>query len=166
MGERRVYRELGGRELTDQVAGGRLVKTLTSTIRASESGGGLRRVHGGVRDDDAPGRVEAAIAWAPVTDWKLYDTIYTERYMRTPTENPDGYVRSAPLSKAKDLAAPLLLIHGGADDNVHLQNTIAFVDALTAAGKPYELQIQPRQKHGFRGAESVNSRNRGYSPVL
>jgi dipeptidyl-peptidase-4 len=72
---------------------------------------------------------------------------------------PDGYVRAAPLTKAAQLRAPLLLLHGASDDNVHLQNTLAFIDALTKAGKPYSFQIQPREKHGFQGAESLNFRN-------
>ena len=80
--------------------------------------------------------------------------------MRTPAENPDGYGRSAPLTKAAEIRAPLLLIHGASDDNVHLQNTLAFVDALARAGKPYDLQVQPREKHGFRGVESLAFRNR------
>ena len=62
--------------------------------------------------------------------------------MRTPSENPKGYEASAPLSKAGNLKAKLLIIHGAADDNVHVQNTLAFVDALTKAGRPYQLQIQ------------------------
>jgi dipeptidyl-peptidase-4 len=160
--ESAVFRELGRRELSDQLAGVRHLKTLPFVDPARIGIWGWS--YGGYMTlfamTNAPGVWKCGVAGAPVSDWKFYDTIYTERYMRTPAENPDGYERSAPLSKAKDLAAPLLLIHGGADDNVHLQNTIAFVDALTAAGKPYELQIQPRQKHGFRGAESVNSRNR------
>ena len=80
--------------------------------------------------------------------------------MKTPAENPEGYERAAPLTKAAQLRAPLLLLHGASDDNVHLQNTLAFIEALTKAGKPYELQIQPREKHGFVGAESLNFRNR------
>ncbi|HXM79890.1 MAG TPA: prolyl oligopeptidase family serine peptidase, partial [Thermoanaerobaculia bacterium] len=99
------------------------------------------------------------IAGAPVTHWKFYDSTYTERYMRTPAENPAGYEASAPLSKAKNLKARLLLIHGASDDNVHIQNTLAFVDALTKAGRPYELQVQPTQKHGFRGKASLDFRN-------
>ena len=72
---------------------------------------------------------------------------------------PDGYARAAHLTKAAQLRAPLLLLHGASDDNVHLQNTLAFVDALTKAGKAYDLQIQPREKHGFLGAEPLNFRN-------
>lgn len=108
---------------------------------------------------NAPDVWKCGVAGAPVTHWKFYDTIYTERYLKTPQENPKGYEASAPLTRAANLKAKLLLIHGMADDNVHLQNTVAFVDALTRAGRPYQLQIQPGQKHGFRGKTAVNFRN-------
>ena len=160
--ESAVFRDLGRRELEDQLAGVRHLKTLPFVDPGRIGIWGWS--YGGYMTlfamTNAPDVWKCGVAGAPVTHWKFYDTIYTERYMRTPAENPDGYERSAPLAKAKDLAAPLLLLHGGADDNVHLQNTMAFVDELTKAGKSYELQVQPRQKHGFRGAESVNSRNR------
>ena len=74
------------------------------------------------------------MAGAPVTDWSFYDSIYTERYMRTPATNPQGYEASSPLKKAGALKADLLLIHGTADDNVHLANTVSFVDALIGIG--------------------------------
>ena len=160
--ETAVFRDLGRRELADQLAGVRHLKTLPLVDPARIGIWGWS--YGGYMTlfamTNAPDVWKCGVSGAPVTHWKFYDTIYTERYMRTPAENPDGYERSAPLAKAAELAAPLLLIHGAADDNVHLQNTVAFVDALTRAGKPYELQIQPRQKHGFRGRDSVNSRNR------
>jgi dipeptidyl-peptidase 4 len=160
--EAAVFRDMGRRELIDQLAGVRYLKTLPYVDGArigiwGWSYGGYLTLFSMTR---APEVWKCGIAGAPVTDWKFYDTIYTERYMKTPQENPDGYERSAPLSKAGDLAAPLLIIHGGSDDNVHLQNTVAFTDALVKAGKPYELQVQARQKHGFRGAESLNFRNR------
>jgi dipeptidyl-peptidase-4 len=94
---------------------------------------------------------KAAIAGAPVTDWRLYDTIYTERYMRTPQENPDGYARSAPLAYADRLQGRLLLIHGTGDDNVHMQNTLQLVDRLIAADKQFELRLYPNHPHGIRG---------------
>jgi dipeptidyl-peptidase-4 len=102
----------------------------------------------------APAVFKAGVAGAPVTDWKFYDTIYTERYMGTPQSNPKGYEGSSPLFRAADLRADLLLIHGTADDNVHLANTISFIDALTRAGRPYRLSLYPRQMHGFRARES------------
>ncbi len=160
--EAAVFRDMGRRELADQLAGVRHLKTLPFVDGGRIGIWGWS--YGGYMTlfalTNAPDVWRCGIAGAPVTHWKFYDSVYTERYMRTPQENPDGYERSAPLSKAKDVAAPLLLIHGASDDNVHLQNTLAFVDALVRAGRPYELQIQPRQKHGFRAAESLNFRNR------
>ena len=108
----------------------------------------------------APGVFKAGVAGAPVTDWKHYDTIYTERYMGTPEGNPKGYESSSPLQKAGALEADLLLIHGASDDNVHLANTLAFVAALVKAGKSYELQVHPGQLHGFRAKEDRVARDR------
>jgi dipeptidyl-peptidase-4 len=88
------------------------------------------------------------IAGAPVTDWRNYDTIYTERFMQTPQNNPEGYRKSAPLHKAKDLHGKLLLIHGAIDDNVHIANTIQFVYELQKAGKQFELMVYPKSRHG------------------
>ena len=99
----------------------------------------------------APDVFKCGASGAPVTDWKFYDSIYTERYMRTPQENPEGYRSSSPLEAAANLKAKLLIIHGTSDDNVHMQNTFNFLNALINAGKPYELHIQPGQKHGFHG---------------
>ncbi len=94
----------------------------------------------------------AAISGAPVTDWRLYDTIYTERYMRTPEENPDGYAESAPLAYADRLAGRLLLVHGTGDDNVHVQNTLQLVERLIEADKQFEFRLYPNEPHGIRGA--------------
>jgi len=81
----------------------------------------------------------AAIAGAPVTDWQLYDTAYTERYMRTPEHNPDGYARTSALTHAAKLVHPLLVIHGITDDNVHFAHTLALIEALYVAGKRAEV---------------------------
>ena len=97
---------------------------------------------------------QAAIAVAPVTDWRLYDTIYTERYMWTPQENAEGYRESAPLNHVKGLTARLLLAHGLNDDNVHPQNTIQLADALQRAGKSYYLLVYPNKTHSISGGES------------
>jgi len=93
----------------------------------------------------------AAISGAPVTDWRLYDTIYTERYMRTPQENPDGYAESAPLAYVDRLQGRLLLIHGTGDDNVHMQNTLQLVARLIEADRRFELRLYPNEPHGIRG---------------
>jgi len=93
----------------------------------------------------------AGIASGPVTDWGLYDTIYTERYMLTPAENPKGYAASSVVGAAKNLHGRLLLVHGLMDDNVHAQNTLRLVDALQQAGKDFELMVYPRARHGIGG---------------
>jgi dipeptidyl-peptidase-4 len=107
----------------------------------------------------APGVFKAAVAGAPVTDWSFYDSIYTERYMRTPASNPQGYETSSPLKKAGELKADLLLIHGSADDNVHLANTLSLVDALIKAGRPHALLVHPRQMHAFRDKANRTARD-------
>jgi len=86
-----------------------------------------------------PDVFRAAIAGAPVTDWALYDTFYTERYMRTPEQNPDGYARTSAIAQAAKLTRPLLVIHGTTDDNVHFANSLGLVEALFRAGKVFEL---------------------------
>ncbi|MGH8373361.1 MAG: DPP IV N-terminal domain-containing protein [Gammaproteobacteria bacterium] len=99
----------------------------------------------------APGVWCAGIAVAPVTRWENYDSIYTERYMGRPQENPQGYADSSSVASAKDLADPLLLVAGTGDNNVHWQNTMQFVQALIEAGKPYQLLIYPNKLHGISG---------------
>jgi dipeptidyl-peptidase 4 len=87
------------------------------------------------------------IAGGPVTDWRHYDSIYTERYMKTPAHNPDGYAVTSPLAAAKDLHGKLLLIHGAIDDNVHPQNTLRFASELQKADKPFRLMLYPKARH-------------------
>jgi dipeptidyl-peptidase-4 len=91
------------------------------------------------------------VAVAPVTDWRLYDSVYTERYMGLPSEQEMAYRETSPLRAAKDLHGRLLLAHGTADDNVHLQNTMRMVQALIDAGKPYDLLLYPGKTHGIYG---------------
>jgi dipeptidyl-peptidase-4 len=95
-------------------------------------------------------RFRAGISVAPVTDWAYYDSVYAERYMSTPAENPEGYARSAPEKNADGLSARLMLIHGTGDDNVHFQNSTNLVDALLAAGKEFDMAYYPNRLHGIR----------------
>jgi dipeptidyl-peptidase-4 len=90
----------------------------------------------------------AGIVGAPVTDWRNYDSVYTERYMKLPKHNPDGYARTAPTRSAARLHGRALLIHGSTDDNVHLQNTEQFASELQRAGKPFEMMVYPKSAHG------------------
>ena len=88
------------------------------------------------------------IAGGTVADWRDYDSIYTERYMGTPQNNPEGYKKSSPVQAAKNLHGKLLLIHGAIDDNVHMQNTIQFIYELQKAGKQFQLMLYPKSRHG------------------
>ncbi|MBB3186767.1 S9 family peptidase [Microbacter margulisiae] len=97
---------------------------------------------------------KAGIAVAPVTDWKYYDAAYTERYMKTPQENPDGYKKSSPLEHAANLHGKLLIIHGLADDNVHPQNTFEFTERLVQANKQFEMQIYTNRNHNLIGGNT------------
>lgn len=97
---------------------------------------------------------KAGISVAPVTDWRLYNTAYTERFMRTPEENTDGYERSSAIRQAEKLNGRLLLIHGTADDNVHVQNTYLYTEALVAAGKQFDMQIYTDKNHSITGSQT------------
>jgi dipeptidyl-peptidase-4 len=90
---------------------------------------------------------KAGISIAPVTDWRFYDTKFTETYMKTPADNPAGYDNFDLVGRAGDLHGRVMLVHGTYDDNVHPQNTWAMVDALIEAGKTFDLMIYPMRKH-------------------
>ena len=92
-----------------------------------------------------------AIAIAPVTNWKFYDNIYTERYMQTPLENKNGYEENSPINHVEKLKGKYLLVHGSADDNVHVQNTMEMASALVKANKQFELFIYPDRNHSIYG---------------
>ncbi|MDX1462066.1 MAG: S9 family peptidase [Marinirhabdus sp.] len=95
-----------------------------------------------------------AIAVAPVTSWRFYDTIYTERYMTTPQENPTGYDNNSPINHVEKLEGKFLLVHGSADDNVHVQNTMRLIEALVQANKQFDWRIYPDKNHGIYGGNT------------
>ena len=97
---------------------------------------------------------KAGIAVAPVTNWKYYDSIYTERFMRTPQENSGGYENNSPINFVKSLKGKFLLVHGSADDNVHYQNSMDMVTALVAANKQFDMFIYPNKNHGIAGGNT------------
>lgn len=100
------------------------------------------------------GTFKVGIAVAPPTDWKYYDTVYTERYMRTPQENFNGYAATSPLKKVKDLEGKLLLIHGTADDNVHFMQSMEYAEALVQAGKQFDMHVYKDRNHGISGGNT------------
>ncbi len=150
-----IHRHFGEIELEDQLIGLEYLSSL-SYVDSDRIGiwgwsfGGYLTCYAMVK---APGEFHAGAAVAPVTDWRLYDTIYTERYMERPEDNPDGYHDSSPLNFADCLEGSLLLAHGVSDDNVHIQNTYNMVDALLKANKEYQLYAYPQKSHGIWGDE-------------
>ena len=153
-GEDRIHLRMGPLELAGQLAG---VAALASQGWADTgrlglwgwSGGGFNTLYSILH---RPGTWKAAVAGAPVTDWRLYDSIWTERYLDTPESNPEGFRDSSPVHAAAALADALLLVHGAADDNVHPENSTALVARLIEAGKPFDDASYPGQKHGFAPA--------------
>lgn len=151
-----TYLRLGVQESADQVAAARALaeRSYIDDTRIGIWGwsfGGYNTLmslcHGG-------GVFKVGIAVAPVTDWRYYDTIYTERYMRTPKENPEGYRASSVLTAAERLQGRLLLIHGSLDDNVHPQNTMELADRLVALNKPFDMAIYTDKDHSIRGGNT------------
>jgi dipeptidyl-peptidase-4 len=149
--EEALYGNLGHIELIDQIAGLDYLKTLpfVDSNRVGIYGhsyGGSMVLHAMLR---APDRFHVGISASPVTDQRLYDTGYTERYMGTPESNPKGY-ESADLTKlAPNLRGKLLLLHGMMDENVHFENTAKMIDAFIAANKPFDMLIFPGERHGY-----------------
>jgi len=97
---------------------------------------------------------KTAMAVAPVTNWRFYDNIYTERFMRTPQENGVNYDANSPLSHANMLKGPFLLVHGTGDDNVHVQNAMRLAEALIQANKPFDYMVYPDKNHGIFGGKT------------
>jgi dipeptidyl-peptidase-4 len=154
--EKQTYLRLGQLESDDQIAAARHLGALPY-VDAERIGiwgwsyGGYMTLLSLFRGSDV---FAAGLSVAPVTDWRLYDTIYTERFMRTPQENPEGYDRGAPLTYADRLAGHLLVVHGTGDDNVHAQNTVQLVERLENAGKQFDMRIYPNKAHAIDGART------------
>ena len=151
-----VFRKLGSTELADQVAGVEYLVSLGFVDRARVgirgwSYGGFMTLNAML---NAPDVFRAGIAGAPVTDWHNYDTIYTERYMGLPKDNPDGYKNTALPPQAKNLKGRLMIAHNVEDDNVLFQNTVQMIDALERAGKVFEMQVYTQKTHAVTGAEA------------
>ncbi|MGA2361146.1 MAG: DPP IV N-terminal domain-containing protein [Candidatus Aminicenantales bacterium] len=153
------YLKLGQVELEDHVA---FVKALGQRPYADTSRVGITgHSYGGYFTClcllKAPEVFHVGVAGAPVTDWRNYDSIYTERYMRRPQDNPEGYEKGSCLTYAKNLKGKLFIHHGAVDDNVHPTNTIQLVQALLKENKTFDMMIYPEQQHGIgfqRYAES------------
>ena len=149
-----IYHRTGGPEVRDQLVGVNWLKAQSYVDAGSIAiqGGSYGGYMTLMTILQAPeGTFAAAVSSAPVTDWSLYDTFYTERYMGTPENNPDGYTASGVLPIAGNLSTPLLLIHGMADDNVTFDNSTRLMAILQQEEKLFELMTYPGQRHGIRG---------------
>jgi dipeptidyl-peptidase-4 len=154
--ESALYRRLGAQELADQKEGVRHLVSMGFVDPArvgihGSSYGGFMTITALL---GAPEVFRAGAAGAPVTDWRHYDTIYTERYLGLPSDNAEGYRLSSPVNFAEKLAGKLLLFHNIEDDNVHFHNTLRMADALQRVGKQFEMMVYPQKSHGITGAAS------------
>ncbi|GAA4977888.1 S9 family peptidase [Algibacter aquimarinus] len=151
-----TQKELGKYEVEDQISAAKELGKLPF-IDASRIGiwgwsyGGFMSSNCLFKGNDV---FKMAIAVAPVTSWRFYDTIYTERYMTTPQENPSGYDENSPINHVDKLKGDFLLVHGSADDNVHLQNTMRLAEALIQADKQFDWVIYPDKNHGIYGGNT------------
>ncbi|MCR4856605.1 MAG: S9 family peptidase [Bacteroidales bacterium] len=151
-----IYQQMGKYEAIDQIAAANWLKKqpFVDGDRIGIWGwsfGGYLSALSLFRGD---GAFKMAISVAPVTNWRYYDNIYTERFMRTPQENPDGYDLNSPTTYAKDLKGSYLLVHGTADDNVHFQNAMELVKALNEAGVEYDQFFFPNKNHFIMGGNT------------
>lgn len=151
-----TQKELGKYEVEDQIAAAKVFGAYPY-IDASRIGiwgwsyGGFMASNCILKGADV---FKMAVAVAPVTSWRFYDSIYTERYLQTPQENPSGYDDNSPINHVNKLKGKFLLIHGSADDNVHVQNTMQMMEALIQANKQFDSQIYPDKNHGIYGGKT------------
>jgi dipeptidyl-peptidase 4 len=152
---KQTYKQLGKMEMEDLVAGGKYLGGLSFADKDRLAIWGWS--YGGYTTSlvmtKGAGTYKVGIAGAPVTTWRYYDNIYTERFLQRPQDNPSGYDDNSPMTYASKLQGDFLLIHGTGDDNVHFQNSVALEDALIVAGKQFRSHFYPDQAHGFRGAK-------------
>ncbi|MBA3050586.1 DPP IV N-terminal domain-containing protein, partial [Brevundimonas sp.] len=163
-----LYLKMGQPEIEDQVLAANYLRSLpyVADDRIAMMGwsyGGFMSLMALTEPDMG---LAAAIAGAPPTEWSLYDTHYTERFMSTPELNPAGYAASDAIPRLPNLTGRLLLMHGMADDNVILENSTRVIDALQASSIPFELMLYPGQRHGVRGNERQLQQWRTYLDFL
>lgn len=151
-----TYQQLGKLETEDQISAAKWLAQ-QSYVNGERIGiwgwsyGGYMSSLGITKGNEV---FKMAMAVAPVTNWRFYDNIYTERYMRTPQENAAGYDDNSPINHVEKLEGAYLLVHGSADDNVHVQNTMRMIEALVQANKQFDLFIYPDKNHGIYGGNT------------
>ncbi len=151
-----VYRNLGDYEIADHVDAAKYLinQGWADSSRIGIWGWSYGGYVSSLAIHKAPDYFKVAVAVAPVTDWKFYDTIYTERYMSLPKLNPEGYEKGSVMTYADRLRGKFLIIHGTADDNVHLQNSIKLTEKLISLNKPFDMAYYPEKDHGIYGGKT------------
>jgi len=151
-----TYLHLGKHEVQDQIEGVKFLcsKAYVDNTRVGIWGWSYGGYMAAMCISEGADYFKTAVSVAPVTDWRFYDSIYTERYMRTPKENEDGYEEGAPMTYAHKVKGHYLLMHGTGDDNVHFQNSIEWIRALQKNNVPFSLMIYPDKNHGISGGNT------------
>jgi len=155
--EKQLYKKLGQYEVTDQIDAAKYLAEQYHFLDEERFGiwgwsyGGFLSSLVLAKSGDI---FNTAIAVAPVTNWRFYDTIYTERFMQTPQMNAEGYKKGSPVTYADQMAGNYLLVHGTGDDNVHFQNTVRFVNELIAEDFQFETMFYPNRSHGIYGGNT------------
>lgn len=154
--EKCTYLQLGVKEAEDQVETARYLGTLPyiDGKRIGIWGWSFGGYNALMSMSDGSGAFKAGVAIAAPSDWRFYDTVYTERFMRTPKENAEGYDAGSAIKRAPQLKGSLLLIHGTADDNVHYQNCAEYSEALVQAGIQFDMQVYTNRNHGIFGGKT------------
>jgi dipeptidyl-peptidase 4 len=160
-----IHRQLGKYEIEDYMACGRWIKQQpwADNKKLCITGGSFGGYITCMALTYGADVFDYGIANSSVTDWQLYDTHYTERYMDTPRENPDGYKNTAVLTYADKYKGLLRIIHGTSDDNVHMQNSIQFINKLEDLKKHFEFMLYPGERHGVGGAKALHNRTEAYN---
>lgn len=148
-----TYKQLGKLETIDQIESAKHLASLpyVDKTRIGVQGWSFGGYLSSLLITKGADYFKSAIAVAPVTTWRYYDSIYTERFLQTPQENPTGYDENSPINFVKNLKGKYLLVHGTADDNVHYQNAIEMINALVKANKQFDLHVYPDRNHGIYG---------------
>ena len=157
---KQTYKQLGSMEMSDLLSAGSYLGTLpyVDKTRLGIWGWSFGGYTTALVMTKGAGTYKLGISGAPVTSWRYYDNIYTERFLQRPNDNPLGYDNNSPMTYAHMLQGKFLLIHGTGDDNVHFQNSVALEDALVRAGKQFQSFYYPDQAHGFRGQAIIAHR--------
>jgi len=151
-----TYKELGKYEIEDQIQAAQYLGSLPyiDKNRIGMFGWSFGGYMTSLAMTKGADTFKMGIAVAPVTNWRFYDSVYTERYMQTPQENESGYDNNSPINYVSNLKGAYLLVHGSADDNVHYQNTMRMIESLVQANKQFDLFIYPDKNHGIYGGNT------------